>query len=497
MKDLKVSDLAKTNLLRLLSQFSRKELNEFEKFIKSPLYNNQTTLIRLYSELIKFYPDFNHLKFTKENLYKSVKPDSAYNDVQLRKYFSNLYLLGEEYLKYLENKSNKERSRLDLIYQFDKRNLTDFYNKIVAEYKKTENTKNFISNKYFCNHHFFEELQLIHHIRINDLESIFPRLINSHNKIILQLMLVSTVYSNILLVNKKLFKKSENDKYFENFLKHFNFEEFFKTVESTSEEEKLFVELCKFDLLLTKDPENEIYLIKMNELVFKMAEYFNDNLLYTFISHLNIFYLINIQKGYDKYEKEVFANFKYMIENGLYVNEGQKFINYSEFRTILNTAVNLKEYEWSERFITDYGKNLSKPGYDSYENYSLAYIRFCQKKYETALTHLSMVKPDEMILKLDMNILYAMIYFEMNYRDSAFSVVDTFKHFIKSNNKLSEEIRINHLNFLKYFVLIINLRNNNLDLNKADMIRKEIYDFKYLMRKSWLIEKLDEMLNNK
>ncbi|MBK8553861.1 MAG: hypothetical protein IPL53_23545 [Ignavibacteria bacterium] len=309
MNGLKVSDPAKTNLLRLLKEFNRKELNEFEKFIKSPLYNNQTTLIRLYTELKKYHPDFNHKNFTKENLFKSVNPEAEFNDVQLRKYFSNLYILAEEYLIYLENKSNKERIKLDLMSQLDKRNLTDFYKKTILGIEKNNVSGKNLSNRYFCHKHFIEEMQFIHHIKTNELEKVFPNLVNSHNYIILQLLLVSTVYSNILLVNKKIYNESESDKYFEYFFKYFNFDEFFKRVKNLSPDVKLFVELCKYDLLLTKDNCNEIYLHKMNELVFKMSEHFTDNLLYTFISHLNVFYLINIQKGNVKYEKEVFCEF--------------------------------------------------------------------------------------------------------------------------------------------------------------------------------------------
>ncbi|MBK8553862.1 MAG: hypothetical protein IPL53_23550 [Ignavibacteria bacterium] len=91
-------------------------------------------------------------------------------------------------------------------------------------------------------------------------------------------------------------------------------------------------------------------------------------------------------------------------------------------------------------------------------------------------------------MKLDINMLYTLIYFEMNYRDSALSVADSFKHFLKSNNKLSEEIKVNHLNFLKFLISIINLKENHIDLFKVQKLRKEINDYSYLIRKSWLLK---------
>lgn len=487
-------DLSKFNLIRLLKQFSQKEVNEFDKFIRSPFFNNQSTLIRFYSELKKFYPEFNHNKLTKENLYNSVNPGSEYNDIQLRKYFSNTYLLAEEYLICLENNSNIERKKLDLMYQFDKRHLSDFYNKIVLEFEDIEKEQNKISSTYFCNNHFLEELKFTHYIRVNELDKIPPSLINSHNFIILQLLLMTAVYSNILLINKKVYKDSWVNSYFEEFLKFFDFDNFYKKFDSISDEIKLFIELCKYDILLSKDSCNEKYLLKMKELVFQMSEFFNDNLLYTFISHLNIYYYINIHKGIGDYENEVFLNYKFMVEKGIYYTDGVKFVSFSEFRSILFTALNLSEFKWAEDFITEYGNCFPAEVRSNYLNFSLGCLNFEKKNYEKALEYFSALKLDELILKLDVNVILAQIYYELNYIETALSLSDSFKHFINSNNTISSEIRNGRLDFLKYYRLIINLKSKNTDIFKAEKIKKELIDNMNVTRKKWLLIKLNEIM---
>ena len=44
-----------SNLIKVLSTFSKKELNEFEKFVSSPFFNNQSTLVRLFNEIKNYF----------------------------------------------------------------------------------------------------------------------------------------------------------------------------------------------------------------------------------------------------------------------------------------------------------------------------------------------------------------------------------------------------------------------------------------------------------
>lgn len=494
MSKYSVSEFSRFNLIRLLKTFSRKEMSEFGKFVKSPFFNNQSTLIRLYNELIKHYPEFSSEDISREKLFNKIKPGGEFNDSQFRKYFSNLYKLAEEYLNYIENNSVHKRKNINLLYQFDKRNLNELYNRIISKNLVDKQNNNFITNDYFYKMYSVEELKFIHHIRLNEQDKVLPDMIKSHQYVILHLMLVTTVFNNILLVNKKLFKGNGENKYFEDFIKFFEIEEIMKNFESDGEEIKLFSELCSVDIKLSQDSTDSENLNLMKELVFKMSGYFNKNLLYTFISHLNIYYFINLNTGNTNYEKELFGNYKYMIEKGLYEDEGQKFMNYSEFRSILLIALNLKEYSWAENFINEFGKCFNQDNREKYINYSLALLKFEMKEYEESLCFLSKIKPVEIFMKLDVNVLLALIYYEKNYTDSADSISEAFKRYINSNNSLSEEVKSGHLNFLRFYKIILKFRDNNTGKNELLNFKKEITENRFLRRRNWFLEKTEELL---
>ena len=63
--------------------------------------------------------------------------------------------------------------------------------------------------------------------------------------------MTTTVYNNMLLVNKNI-QEFEIYSYMDDFLKYFNYENFYSKFDSLSVEFKNFVELCKYDLMLSK-----------------------------------------------------------------------------------------------------------------------------------------------------------------------------------------------------------------------------------------------------
>lgn len=494
MLNVKESDFNKLNLIKLLREFTPREMNNFGKFVRSPFFNNQSTLIRLFDELKKYYPDFSDKSLNKELLFRKVNPDSEFNDIQFRKYISNLFKLAGEYLSYIEYDTNPVRKKLNLIEQLSKRNLNEFFGKIMNEINNNSNEKNFISSEYFYDMHLINESKIMHYIRTNKLNFIPPDLKASHNYIILQLLMTTTVYNNMLLVNKKTFKNSEIYSYIDDFLKYFNYENFYSKFDSLSVEFKNFVELCKYDLMLSKDSFNREYLEKMKSLIIGLSDALNENMLYTFMSHLNIYYLINIEKGDTCFDNELFQNYKFMIEKGIYITENIRFINYSEYRTILAIALKVREFKWAENFIEEYGKCFEGVQKNDYYNYSLAFLKFEKKEFEEALKLISLIRLDELILRLDVNIIIAMIYYELGYFSTAVSAADSFKRFLKENELISEEVKNSHLNFVNSYKALLKCRESVFDKFEIEKAVSETENQIIFRRKNWLLEKFNDIL---
>ena len=88
----------KHKIFPLFSSFSKKDIVKFGEFLRSPYYNKSESLIRLYDEIIVFYPDFSTMKLTKKSLYKIVFTSESYKDSTVRNQLSRLLNLAQKYL---------------------------------------------------------------------------------------------------------------------------------------------------------------------------------------------------------------------------------------------------------------------------------------------------------------------------------------------------------------------------------------------------------------
>ena len=76
--------MRETKLVSILQTLTKKEVEKFESFLSSPLFNERKILFSLFQEIIKYYPDFTDAQFTKENIFKKLYPGKNYSDELLR-----------------------------------------------------------------------------------------------------------------------------------------------------------------------------------------------------------------------------------------------------------------------------------------------------------------------------------------------------------------------------------------------------------------------------
>jgi len=73
----------------------------------------------------------------------------------------------------------------------------------------------------------------------------------------------------------------------------------------------------------------------------------------------------------------------------------------------------LKEFEWVESFINTYELKLEKKYRKDSFAYNLAFLHYCRKQYDKAISQLQQVKFDDVFLNLDARNLLRKIYHEL------------------------------------------------------------------------------------
>ena len=210
-----------------------------------------------------------------------------------------------------------------------------------------------------------------------------------------------------------------------------------------------------------------------------------------FRSHLNIYYIINIENGKKEYLRDLFENYKLMISKDLYISEGRGYINFSEYRSILLYALKLKEYDWAEEYINKHKTYHNPETQKNISNFSFAYLNFEKNNYDEALNFLSKVKRDNIIIKLDTEVIYMILYFEKGYFDSALSLAETTFQSLSTNKVLSKDVLINQLKFIKYFKAVIKIDSVRNDRTSIEILYNTISSEPQFRRKDWLLSKLE------
>ena len=83
-------------------------------------------------------------------------------------------------------------------------------------------------------------------------------------------------------------------------------------------------------------------------------------------------------------------------------------------------------------------------------------------------------------------------YYELNENDSLFSLCNSFSILLRRKKLISENHRVNHLNFIRFVKSLMRLDAK--DNAKIKLLKKEIEQANKVADKSWLLEKIAEFL---
>ncbi|MDQ3194483.1 MAG: hypothetical protein M3P82_05730, partial [Bacteroidota bacterium] len=191
-------------------------------------------------------------------------------------------------------------------------------------------------------------------------------------------------------------------------------------------------------------------------------------------------------------DKEIFLLNEIYIKYEYFKTVENKYLPFDIYRNVLLNCIAVRKLTYMEEFIKIYSKYLLPNHIQSVENYSYALLFFEKKMFNKALLFLNKIKFDQFVYKLDMKNLQLKINYELQQFESAISVIDTYKHFLKNNALISESRSTTHLNFLNFTNAILQIKNGSGKVNVsylADRVKKS----KNVFDKIWLQDKIKEL----
>ena len=127
--------MLKHEILTLLKSLNKEELKKLSRFLSSPYFNTNDKVVKLYRDIIRYYPEFGTSKLKKESIFKRIYGNVVYNDSTMRNLLFRLEQLIKSFLQ-IENFSRSSFNKQN--HLLDELNLRFIKDSFVKESKKLD-----------------------------------------------------------------------------------------------------------------------------------------------------------------------------------------------------------------------------------------------------------------------------------------------------------------------------------------------------------------------
>lgn len=479
-----------SKLTQLLKTFSEEEIIEFEKYLKSPLSNSRNYILKFFIELKKHYPEFKEDKIDRKVIFSKIYKGKKFNDSTVRSIVSNLIADAEHFLSYINFRKNKTFQDFYLLSELRIRELHSYYDiKAKPILNNIKNQKEYDFNDLIYQYLLTFEItdQYMHREGYESSVELVDLLNNNLLTFFIANANYTTHYSEIL----KTFFPFETNSYLEhNFYPNFNFEGFINSLadNDSNRAKYLMLNYNLYNLITDKNSHESFAVLK--KLWINSSDFLSPASRESIYDFLGNFCLIQNRNKGSIYEREFFELSKIMLKDKLFLS-GSNNLHLNTFRQITLHCFSLNEIQWVEDFVKGYAKYLADDEREMLVELAMSEITFKKKDYKSCLEHLSNIKVLKNFMKIELKENYIKVFYELNYTEQLYSAFDSFRHYLKNAPFLPNYIR-DAKNFLKYITAISNYKNkNNSDLH---ILKKQLIDDPHVHIKSWLLEKIDELL---
>jgi hypothetical protein len=484
--------MKKRDIYIILSALNKEELVEFSKLLRSPYFNNQSTIIKLFDYILPYYPDFNSPELDDIKLFHVLNPGKKYNDTVFRKYLSDLTRLAETFLIVNGHKKDKDGDALVLLEEYYRRRINVRYEKTLKRIEKQMQNKSEIGENIYLSKHMLEEIKINFEV-MNEHFPLDIKLLYNTQFYMFNYFVMLTINNLIELLNYIPAKKLlEENNVVVSFIRNFDFSKFINELSHIPEEQLLTVKLNYLNIMLVLKPEERKYYFEMKELLRKNTEFFSVDSLYIYFTKLNNYCIQLLYSGDDSIITEIFDNLDFALHNKKYLEKIKLNFSFAEYRNALFYSLELGKLDWAKWLVDTFTGYVRHEKRKNLIHYAEAFLLFEKKDYENslaALSHVEIIKP---VIRFDIDLLLTKLYYELEYYDACFSLTDSFAHLVQHSSLFNDNIKKQYHNYLKFYKKLLDVKCGQ-KKHDAKELYHEITKEKLIKSSRWLLQKVNEI----
>ncbi|MEZ4885187.1 MAG: hypothetical protein R3E32_10710 [Chitinophagales bacterium] len=480
-------------LFDILTIFSDSQLFQFGKFIRSPYFNQNQTLIDLFEYLSGFHPNYDSKLLTPEKLWSYLFPNRLFDDSEIRRIRSSLLKKIEKFIAI---------SKLEEQKVLMQREVLDFYaDHLLKKHAKStlETAQKMIDVLPHRNHDYYYNQYIVNYaatsyLSLEDYRSKkFHDLLGDYIRITSYNLDISFILRKLELAchiatHRHIFGVTKmNNTIFDDVIAFLDYQKSFLDIPS--------VAIYYYALLMFININEEISYQKFRQVFDKNIEKISRSEAIMLYNLAKNYCIVKSNAGAPKYYEELLSLYNMGIDSGLLYEKN--YLKSADFKNIVTLGARLGKFEWVEQFIQSNQEKLEEGGDGDVFKYCTAYLYFCKNEYDKAKIILRESSFKDIFFKVDVRKLLLKIAYnegEVAVRDD---LINALRRFISSKKGLISE---NHLeanrNFLNILSDLCKIEEKVKFKAKSPMsilksILKKINDAKMLSEKTWLLDQVE------
>lgn len=465
-------------LFAILKTFNKTERNRLQKLIDSPYFNANKALVQLFDLLEQNYIDKGFLEDTdKQGLWDLLYPGKKFIDQRFRKLLSDMLKLVEQFLVQEKITLDSLQFSIYLAESVAERGVEKMNNTVKRTMERYleefpyENAE-FYLKKYLSNRAIYE-LEEINLKRKSDGNL---RDINENLDIFYLTEKLKIIYESF---TRKSVIEADFGLTFEEEIIELVKKADYKTIPSIT---------FPFSVLMAyrEDSEASFKVLEfyLNEHIAKFPKEEAES----YFTYAINFCIRMINKNRPEYYDKFLEINEQFLESGI-VEKGE--LSPWRFRNTVIIGLRAGRYDFVKNYIDSYLDFLPEEYRDNAYSFNIANYYFYKKEYDKVIQNLLYVKYEDITYELNSRVMLICTYYELTEQELAIYQCDSFRIYLNRHSELSKDKKILYTNFMKYVKRIINTS----DSKKWATYKQEIETLNEpILNKSWLLEKLDELL---
>lgn len=475
-------------MFHLLSSLSKEELKLLNKAVKSPLWNTNEHLNILYAQLKPFHPEFKLTEKHYHRIYEKIFQHKKYDDYKLRRLFSELTKVLEQFLIYLETQGDKEgrqQQRL-LLRALARRNVYPYFE------RGTLQVLDEVHDEPYLDVEHFQSLIGLHY------GLYFHPLTNRHSKKNEHLHhLLESLDSYYVLAKMRIGSELKNREKMLNVKDENRLEELILgEMGETMTQNSIVYQMYKLIYALFDEVGAELAFNQLKQLFNENIQLLRKPDQFFVLHHLINFAARQINNGKAHFYKEALDLYKTGLDSGLLLEN--KKIREATYSNIILLGCQAGEFDWVDGFIDQYYESLNEEVRDDARAHAMGLRYFYEQKFAQAVDQLLNYRFSP-AYQPRVRIIIVRALFEQFLRDESIYTLlqaqcDSFEKYISRNDFLAKPRLEPHLNTVR---LVRKLAQLLFDREPKSSIRlwltQELKSDKKFISQPWLKEKSGQL----